>query len=416
MSGILGVYSFDNIEAFPHLYYGLYALQHRGQAAVGIGTITPDGDSQLIREKGLISEHFGDGLIEHMPGNKGIGFVQYPFENRESEPMPFYHEGALMAIDGEIENEGFTYQACIEVLGQDIETIKAYFEALIGKFTLIYMNNDRFIAYKHLDGIKPLAIGKMDDTIIASSETAAIDSIAGHVIREIQPGELFIQTKTQCISYYLSANMEATESLDAFEFIYTARPDSILDGISVYDARYRLGETLWQEDQLHKGIVIGAPESGVISSMGYAKASGLPYEQGFVRNRYIGRTFIQSSQTIRERNIEIKLTPIKSIVANREVILIDDSIVRGSTIKRTVNTLKEAGASKIHVRIAAPPVVKGESMTVDIPDKHQLVAYNRSIEEVRDLIGCDSLKYISLDGFHRAIGRSKLYEPYFTEE
>ena len=256
----------------------------------------------------------------------------------------------------------------------------------------------------------------MDDTIIASSETAAIDSIAGHVIREIQPGELFIQTKTQCISYYLSANMEATESLDAFEFIYTARPDSILDGISVYDARYRLGETLWQEDQLHKGIVIGAPESGVISSMGYAKASGLPYEQGFVRNRYIGRTFIQSSKTIRERNIEIKLTPIKSIVANREVILIDDSIVRGSTIKRTVNTLKEAGASKIHVRIAAPPVVKGESMTVDIPDKHQLVAYNRSIEEVRDLIGCDSLKYISLDGFHRAIGRSKLYEPYFTEE
>lgn len=416
MSGILGIYSFNSIEAFPHLYYGLYALQHRGQAAVGIGTISTDGELALIRKNGLISEHFGDGLIDHMAGNKGIGFVQYPFENRESEPMPFSNNGALMAIDGEIENADFSYQACIEVLGKDVEEIKAYLEQLVGKFTLIYMNNDRFIAYKHLDGIKPLAIGKIADTIIASSETAAIDSIAGQVIREIQPGELFIQTKTQSISYYLSANMEATENLDAFEFIYTARPDSILDGISVYDARYRLGETLWQEDQLHKGVVIGAPESGMISALGYAKASGLSYQQGFVRNRYIGRTFIQSSQAIRERDIEIKLTPIKSIVANREIILVDDSIVRGSTIKRTVNTLKEAGASKVHVRIAAPPVVKDESMTVDIPDKHQLVAYNRSVDEVRDLIGCDSLKYISLDGFHRAIGRNKLYEPYFTEE
>lgn len=416
MSGILGIYSFNQIEAFPHLYYGLYALQHRGQAAVGMGTISQEGDITLTRENGLISEHFGDGLIEHMPGNKGIGFVQYPFENRACEPMPFSHNGALMAIDGEIEDPDFSYQTCIEMLGKDVEEIKTYFEKLVGKFTLIYMNNDRFIAYKHLDGIKPLAIGKCEDTIIASSETAAIDSVAGQVIREIQPGELFVQTKTQSVSYYLSANMEATENLDAFEFIYTARPDSVLDGISVYDARYRLGETLWQEDQLHKGIVIGAPESGMISALGYAKASGLPYQQGFVRNRYIGRTFIQSSQAIRERNIEIKLTPIKSIVANREIILIDDSIVRGSTIRRTVNTLREAGASKIHVRIAAPPVVRDESITVDIPDKTQLVAYHRSVDEVRDLIGCDSLKYISLDGFHRAIGRNKLYEPYFTEE
>lgn len=416
MSGILGIYSFNQIEAFPHLYYGLYALQHRGQAAVGMGTISQEGDITLTRENGLISEHFGDGLIEHMPGNKGIGFVQYPFENRPCEPMPFSHNGALMAIDGEIEDPDFSYQTCIEMLGKDVEEIKTYFEKLVGKFTLIYMNNDRFIAYKHLDGIKPLAIGKCEDTIIASSETAAIDSVAGQVIREIQPGELFVQTKTQSVSYYLSANMEATENLDAFEFIYTARPDSVLDGISVYDARYRLGETLWQEDQLHKGIVIGAPESGMISALGYAKASGLPYQQGFVRNRYIGRTFIQSSQAIRERNIEIKLTPIKSIVANREIILIDDSIVRGSTIRRTVNTLREAGASKIHVRIAAPPVVRDESITVDIPDKTQLVAYHRSVDEVRDLIGCDSLKYISLDGFHRAIGRNKLYEPYFTEE
>lgn len=416
MSGILGIYSFKAIEAFPHLYYGLYALQHRGQAAVGMGTILPNGEVALLRKNGLISEHFGAGLIEHMAGNKGIGFVQYPFEDRESEPMPFFDKGALMVIDGEIENPDFTYQACIDTLGKDVEEIKAYLEQLVGKFTLIYMNKDRFIAYKHLDGVKPLAIGKMDDMIIASSETAAIDSIAGQVIREIQPGELFVQTKSQSISYYLSANMEATENLDAFEFIYTARPDSILDGISVYDARYRLGEILWQEDQLRKGVVIGAPESGIISALGYANASGLPYQQGFVRNRYIGRTFIQSSQVIRERDIEIKLTPIKSIVANREIILVDDSIVRGSTIKRTVNTLKEAGASKIHVRIAAPPVVKDESMTVDIPDKHQLVAYNRSVDEVRDLIGCDSLKYISLDGFHRAIGRNKLYEPYFTEE
>lgn len=413
MSGILGVFSFEDNEVFPLLYYGLYALQHRGQGAVGIATIEKDGEINIHKDNGLISESFGKGLITHMDGNKGMGFVQYRFSNYPNHHMPVERNGSLLAIDGHIENKDFDVDECMQVLNTDFQTIKAYFENINGKFALIYMNNERFIAFKNQDGVKPLSVGKLDDAIIASSETSAIESIGGTIIREIQPGEMFVHTEEQIFSYYLTTNLEAIENFDAFEFIYTARPDSIIDGISVYEARYRLGETLWNEDKLTDAVVIGAPDSGIIPSLGYANASGLPYQEGFVRNRYVGRTFIQSTQTERERSIQIKLTPIKRIVANKNIILIDDSIVRGSTITRTVRSLKKAGANAVHVRIASPPIVHDESVTIDIPDRNELMAYNYSLAEMEKIIGCDSLRFISVDGFRRSIGRSQMYEPYF---
>lgn len=415
MSGVLGVFSFEEeeIEVFPLLYYGLYALQHRGQAAVGIGTIDSEGNTDVHKNNGLISENFGKGLITHMEGSKGVGFVKYKFRNQTLPSMPIVREDNLLVIEGSIETESFDVNECIQVLNGDIHEIKSYFESIVGKFVLVFMNKDRFIALKNQDGIKPLSIGKYGSAMIASSETSAIETVGGTIIRELQPGELFFHTKEQTFSYYLSNELEATENLDAFEFVYTARPDSILDGVNVYEARHRLGEMLWHEDQMDQGIVIGAPDSGIIASLGYAKASGLPYQEGFVRNRYVGRTFIETSQLDRERGLQIKLTPIRHNVSNRNVILVDDSIVRGSTIKRTVKSLKDVGAKSVHVRIASPPVVHDESDTIDIPDKSELIAYNHSVEEMVDIIGCDSLRYISLDGFHRAIGRNQMYEPYF---
>ena len=417
MSGVLGVFSFDEdeIEVFPLLYYGLYALQHRGQAAVGIGTIDSEGNTDVHKNNGLISENFGKGLITHMEGSKGLGFVKYKFRNQTLPSMPIVRGDNLLVIEGSIETESFDVNECIEVLNGDINEIKSYFESIVGKFVLVFMNKNRFIALKNQDGIKPLSIGKYRSAMIASSETSAIETVGGTIIRELQPGELFFHTQDQTFSYYLSNKLEATENVDAFEFIYTARPDSILDGVNVYEARHRLGEMLWHEDQMDHGIVIGAPDSGIIASLGYAKASGLPYQEGFVRNRYVGRTFIETNQLDRERGLQIKLTPIRHNVSNRNVILGDDSIVRGSTIKRTVKSLKDVGAKSVHVRIASPPVTHDESDTIDIPDKSELIAYNHSVEEMIDIIGCDSLRYISLDGFHRAIGRNQMYEPYFQD-
>ncbi len=413
MSGLLGIFNTEDRDVFPLIYYGLYALQHRGQAAVGIGTIDGQGQTEVHKDAGLISENFGKGLISHMNGNKGVGFVKYKFRNESLPPMPVVREDALLAIDGLIESKDFNMDECLDVLEGPISQIQPYFEKVHGKFAMVYMNSERFIALKNKDGIKPLSIGKYGRATIASSETSAIDTIGGTIIRELQAGELFVQTAESSFSLYLTNSMEPTENLDAFEFIYTARPDSILDGVSVYQARYRLGEALWQEDDLEDAVVIGAPDSGIIASMGYANASKLPYAEGFVRNRYVGRTFIQSTQLDRERGLQIKLTPIKQNVANRNLVLVDDSIVRGTTIKRTVRSLKEMGANAVHVRIASPAIVHDETVTIDIPDQSELIAVNHSIDEMVELIGCDSLRYLSIEGFHRAIGRNQMYEPYF---
>ncbi len=413
MSGLLGVFSFENYTVFPKLYYGLYALQHRGQEGVGIGTIDQQ-QTHLAKNSGLISETFGRGLIDHMPGNKGIGFVEYNTQGKHQAKMPVAHDNALLGIDGVIENTDFTFDECIAVLNGNLENIQPYFETIKGKFTLVFMNDERFIVYKNRDGIKPLSIGKLGQTMIASTETCAIETIGGKIIREIQPGEMFVQTQTQSTSYYLTNAIESTENLDAFEFIYTARPDSILDGVSVYQARYRLGEALWQEKPIENAVVIGAPDSGMIASLGYANASSLPYQEGFVRNRYVGRTFIKATQLDREQGLQVKLTPIRQNVANRHIILVDDSIVRGNTIKRTVKSLKEMGANSVHVRIASPAIVNPERITLDIRDRKELVAANYTLDEMVELIGCDSLHFLSLDGFYRAIGRTQMYDPYFT--
>ena len=412
MSGIYAVFSFEEVEAFPLIYYGLYALQHRGQGAVGIGTVA-DEKAYLHLERGLISEHFSKEMVSTMPGRMGIGYVHYEFAGQKFPNVPYERDGALIAIDGCIYNEDFSMKECLRVLGGEFSEISKYLSSLTGKFVMCYMNSERFIAYKNVDGIKPLALGRKAETLIVSSESSGLDAIGGTFIKELQPGELFIQSRDNAFSFYLNNKIQPTENLDAFEFIYTARPDSVLDGISVYEARYRMGENLWDESDPKDAVVIGAPSSGIISSLGYAKKSGLPYQQGFVRNSYVGRSFIQPCSEERARTLQIKLMPIKQNVANRKIILVDDSIVRGSTIKKTVQSLRDAGANEVHVRVASPQIVSDESVTVDIPEKNSLIANQYSLEDLPKAIDCDSIRYLSIEGFHRAIGRNKLYEPYF---
>ena len=409
MSGLFGYFSTEPKDVFTSIYFGIYALQHRGQQSSGIATVH-DGEVDLCVGPGLIKRSFARGKNDDLKGSKGVGFVKYKFRYDHTPAMPIQRNGAVMVFDGVVNNKEFSFDDLWNYLESDEADLKNYLLGLEGTFSFIYVNDDKMIAYRDMKGIKPLCIGYDSQTTIVATESCAIESIGARFVRDLQPGEIFIHTANGQTSYYLS---NETSNICAFEFIYTARPDSVIDNISVYDARYRLGKMLSLEAPVEADIVIGAPDSGVIAALGYAKESGIPFQEGFVRNRYVGRTFIEETQVERERGIQIKLTPIRGNIMNRDIILIDDSIVRGTTIKRIVKNLKEKGANKIHVRIAAPQIVSSNNLTVDIPDNDELIAYEHNIEEMKAIIGCDSLAFLSLNGLYKAIGRQQMYGDYF---
>lgn len=412
MSGLFGYFSTEETPAFSPIYYGIYALQHRGQQSSGIATLH-DGGVDVHVGPGLIKRNFARGMNDDLRGTKGLGFVKYKFRYDHTPNMPIQKGDAVMVFDGIVENEDFTFDDLWNYLEGDVDALRDYLLSLKGAFVFIYMNQDKMIAYRDFEGVKPMCIGYDTNTTIVASESCAIEAIGARLVRDLQPGEIFIHTTQGQTSYYLS---NESPHICAFEFVYTARPDSVIDNISVYDARYRMGQILCQEADVEADIVIGAPDSGVIAALGYAKAAGIPFQEGFVRNRYVGRTFIEETQVERERGIQIKLSPIRVNIMNRDIILIDDSIVRGTTIKRIVKNLKEKGANQVHVRIAAPQLVSSNNVTVDIPEDDDLIAYRHSLEEMQAIIGCDSLAFLSLDGLHKAVGRKHMYEDYFERK
>ncbi len=413
MSGIFGYFSTKDISAFQEIYFGLYALQHRGQQSVGIATIHEDGIDKHIGE-GQVKRNFAKNLNDNLQGNKGLGYVKYQFRLDNMPDMPIERDGGLLAIDGIISNEDFSIDELFDKIESlDVKTFHQYIRTLNGTFNLVYVSKVRLLAYRDIEGIKPLCIGYANEAAIIATESCAFEATNTRFVRDMQPGELFVHTIHGQTSYYLS-NEEP--KVFAFEYVYTARPDSIIDGVSVYDARYRMGQQLFEESPVDADIVIGAPDSGIIAALGYANASGIEYQQDFIRNNYIGRTFIEMSQAERERGVTIKLTPIRVNIANQDIILVDDSIVRGTTIKRIVTSLKEKGANKVHVRIAAPELLRSNNVTVDIPDEKDLISVNHTIEEMIDIIGCDSLAFLSLNGMHKGIGTKNLYQAYFFQE
>ncbi len=416
MSGLIGVYSRDKeLNVFPHLYYGLHALQHRGQAEMGI-SLYKDGKINEIKGKGLISDNITDSNVGDISGNRGLAHCKYAFKDDDinSKTMPLIYdvdgEDCMIIIDGKIINKDFEMRDLVRVLYKREPGLSKYISSLEGAYSVIYMDSKKMVAFRDNYGIKPLSIGKTEDFVVAASETCAIDTINAQNVHPLRPGEIYMVDEFGEASHFA---IEKDHSLCLFEMVYIARDDSYIDELSVYKARYNMGTILAKEHPVDADIVIGAPDSGMIAALGYAKESKVPYQKGIVRNRYIGRTFINPSEDLRNFNVHLKLSAIRQNIRGKNVILVDDSIVRGTTIKRTVDILKKAGAKSIHIRIASPPVIENENLSIDIPDKKDLIAANHTIPEMEEMLECDSLRFLSLEGIREACGNRTFYEKYF---
>ena len=428
MSGVVGIYSKEKNNVSQIIYYGLYAIQHRGQISTGIA-VNNNGFIDYHKDLGLVHEVFPKETIERLRGNIAIGHVRYAYAGEEqnlvnTQPLVVgYKKGALalshdgsivnfLKIKDELEDRGAIFQSDLdtEVIANliakyhkdnvDDAIIKAI-DDIKGSYALVVMTTDRLIGARDPFGLKPLAIGKFGDDYILASESCAFDTIGAKFIRDVKPGEVVVVDANGLRSI---SHKPQKKSLSLFELIYFARPDSKIDGKSVYLCRLEAGKQLARECAVDADIVIGAPDSGTVAAIGYATESKIPYAEGLIKNRYVGRTFIQPTQELREQGVKIKLNPLKENIEGKRLILVDDSIVRGTTMKQTVAMLRGAGAKEIHIRIASPPVLYPCHLGMDTPTKENLIAANMSIEEIRQMLEVESLSYISIDGLLNAVG------------
>lgn len=423
--GVFGIWNQNEFDTAHMIYYGLYALQHRGQESAGIAI--NDGLKIVShKEKGLVPEVFNKSVLQDLKGKVGIGHVRYSTaaDNiaENNQPLVLKYTKGYMAIatNGtlvnahkirkEYEELGFFFQTTsdAEIISLLIsrQRIKvhsieaAIFEVmkvLEGAYSFVLMTPHKLIGARDPRGMRPLCIGKKEDSYVICSETSALATIGAEYVRDVRPGEIVIVEEGALRS--LQTDVTNKSAMCIFEFVYIARTDSDIDGANVYKSRYNAGKILAQENSIDADIVIGVPDSGLAAAMGYAKQSGIPYAEGFIKNRYIGRTFIQPSQELREISVSIKLNVIRSQVEGKKVIMIDDSIVRGTTSKKIVNMLRTIGGAKeVHVRVSSPMVKYPCYYGVDIPDKEDLVASSFGVEGIRDLIGADSLEFLSVEG------------------
>nr|WP_288825597.1 amidophosphoribosyltransferase [uncultured Clostridium sp.] len=428
--GVFGIYDFDGGDVASTIYYGLFALQHRGQESCGIAvsdTEGPKGKVSAHKGMGLCNEVFTPEVLEGLHGNIGVGHVRYSTagsSTRENaQPLVLnYVKGTLaMAHNGnlvnapelrrELEYSGAIFQTTIdsEVIAYHVarERVKTpsveaavanAMKKIVGAYSLVVMSPRKLIGARDPYGFKPLCIGKRDNAYIIVSESCALDTIGAEFVRDVLPGEIVTITKDGIVSdTSLCFKEKAKEARCIFEYIYFARPDSVFDGVSVYHSRLCAGRALAVDSPVEADVVVGVPESGNAAALGYSLQSGIPYGTAFVKNSYVGRTFIKPKQSNRESSVRIKLNVLREAVVGKRVIMIDDSIVRGTTSALIVNMLREAGASEVHVRISAPPFLHPCYFGTDIPDEDQLIAHNRSIEEIRDLLGADSLSYLNME-------------------
>ena len=409
-------------------YYGLFALQHRGQEACGIATIQ-DRELAFHKDLGLVGEVFSPEILDRLGGTMAVGHVRYATtggsRRENAQPLTLkYVKGTLaVAHNGNLVNAGqlrtaFEYRGAIFQTTTDSELI-AYaiaqerlrcpsaeeavcqaLKGLRGAFSLIVMSPQKLIAARDPWGFRPLCMGRRGDAVIFASETCALTAVGATFERELEPGEIVVASRDGVRS--IRENCAAASShMCIFEYIYFARPDSVLCGQSVHQARRNAGRLLAQACPVEADVVIGVPDSGLDAAMGYAEASGIPYGVGLVKNRYIGRTFITPGQESREQAVRIKLGALASCVAGRRVVMIDDSIVRGTTSRQIVSLLREAGATAVHMRSSAPPFIAPCYFGTDIPDRKNLIACHHSVEEIRDMIGADSLGFLSLEGLRK---------------
>ncbi|MBE6072869.1 MAG: amidophosphoribosyltransferase [Clostridium butyricum] len=424
--GVFGVYCTEPMDVASMTYYGLYALQHRGQESAGIAVA--DGEKiDVHKGLGLITDAFKPEDLQKLKGHIAVGHVRYStaggkgIENAQPIVSTSKIGSIAMAHNGNLVNDD-VIRELLEDAGQifhtstDSEVIacliarsakkglaKAVVDAMSairGSFALTIMSQDKLIGARDPHGIRPLSLGKIDEGYVLTSESCALDAIGAELVRDIEPGEIVVIDENGVHSYRYSENTQCQTC--AFEYIYFARPDSRIDGLEVHTTRVKAGEQLYKEHPLEADLVIAVPDSGIPAAIGYAKASGIPYDTGFIKNRYVGRTFISPSQEIRERAVAVKLNPLKVNLEGKRVVLIDDSIVRGTTSKHLVESLRRAGVKEVNFLIASPSVKYPCYFGIDTPYRSELIAANNSVEKIRDIIGADYLGYLSEEGVYKS--------------
>ena len=412
-----------DIAAAHEAYVALFALQHRGQEAAGIA-VNHRGVIRCHKDVGLVSQVFTQDVLDGLPGSMAIGHVRYSTTGKQSrenaQPIAITHVKGNLAVahNGNLVNAGalrrrielaggiFRSSNDTEVLvytivnerlkcGSIEQAVKNTMGVIEGAYSLVVMSPRKLIAARDPHGFRPLCIGLLDGVYIFASETCALDALGATFVRDVEPGEICVVENGQLRS--LHCGVQCKTSACVFEYIYFARPDSVIDGASVELARQEAGKYLSIEHPVGADVVIGVPDSGIPAAIGYAKFSGIPYGVGLIKNRYIARTFIQPGQDKRERSVRLKLNALRTAVEGKRVIMVDDSIVRGTTCARLVKLLRDAGAAEVHMRVSAPPFRHPCFFGTDIPERSQLLAHGRTVEEMREIIGVDSLGFLSLE-------------------
>lgn len=423
--GVFGI--FNHEKASELTYYGLHALQHRGQEGAGIVT---SNENELHTHKGigLVNEVFSEGQIKKLKGKSAIGHVRYSTQGgggyENVQPLVFRSQTSSMAVchNGNLVN-AFALRSQLEAQGSILQTssdteviahlikrngyleledaIKQALGMVKGAYAFMLMTETQLFLALDPRGLRPLSLGRLGDAYVAASETCAFDLIGAEYIREVKPGELIVIDKEGLRSSMFSSQLP--RKLCSMEHVYFSRPDSNINGLNVHASRKVMGKQLAKEAPVEADIVTGVPDSSISAAIGYSEATGIPYEIGLIKNRYVGRTFIQPSQELREQGVKMKLSPVRGIVEGKRVVMVDDSIVRGTTSRRIVNLLKEAGATEVHVRIASPPIVNPCYYGIDTSTSGELIAANYSLDEMRDEIGADSLSFLSVEGLEQSI-------------
>ncbi len=424
--GVFGIFGHPDAAALT--YYGLYALQHRGQESAGIATANK-GRIYVHKGMGLVSEVFNGRAAKDLPGDRAVGHVRYSTTGSSSvtnaQPLvvafrqgelALVHNGNLTnaaSLREDFEEEGSIFQTTTdtEVIPhlmarsgfRDLESsLVAALQTIKGAYALVFLTPETLAAARDPLGIRPLSLGRLGDAWVTASETCALDAVGAEYVRDVAPGEIVLIDEKGLRSLRFAS--EERTALCVFEFIYLARPDSDLMGANVHLVRKELGRLLAREHRAPGDVVIGVPDSSISAASGFAEETGIPYEMGLIKNRYVGRTFIQPTQQSRAAGVRLKYNPVKRVVAGKRVVLVDDSIVRGTTLRYLVQLLRDAGAREVHVRISSPPYRNPCYYGIDTSSKGELVAATRDVEQVREHIGADSLAYLSLDALAQAIG------------
>lgn len=444
--GIFGLYSENDTDTFSLSQFGLFALQHRGQEACGISVMN-NNKIFNIKDEGLVLDVYKEiHEPETFMGNGVIGHTRYTTagDKKKYNFQPFFakneydqiilsiaHNGNLtnaMELKKELEEEGVVFKATsdseviLRLIQKNLDlglrgAIKATMDKIEGAYSVVGITRNKFFAFRDFHGIRPLVLGAMDErSYVVASESAALDAVGAQYVRDILPGEIVYTSENEkgLQSFLVKENCEL--NICSFEYIYFARPDSTMEGINVHEIREKSGEKIWYQAPVDADIVIGVPDSGVPAAIGFSKVSGIPFRPVLIKNRYIGRSFIVPTQEMRERIVNLKLNPIISEIKDKRVVIIDDSIVRGTTSKRLVKILKDAGVKEIHFRSVSPPIIAPCFLGIDTPSKDDLISANMSVEELKNYLGVDSLEFLSLENLKEILGSERHCFGCFTEK